>query len=187
VRHEVLALFAHRLARVVHRPAPRWPACRAASRRAGRGRRPSAITDGSRGRRASKISVTRGQTARDVLRTRDFTRASWPSQRAGRHDLLFTDFQVGLFGHVVERQALATVVFDNDLRVQIALVFSDNPALGAADGRASLRSVSTLDDLVEADSAADFGENRDHVRVPLAEHLSRLDLPGLHRRAKWRR
>ena len=33
-----------------------------------------------------------------------------------------------------------------------------------------------FDDVVEANPAADFGEDRDHVRIPLAQHGARLDL-----------
>ena len=32
-----------------------------------------------------------------------------------------------------------------------------------------------LDDVVEADLAADLGQDRDDVRVPLAEHLAAAD------------
>ena len=81
----------------------------------------SAMTAGSFGLRASKISVTRGrppvmscvpETSRGVLAN------SVPAEIG----LAFVDFDVGLFRHVVEVENLAALVFQHDLRVQIALV-----------------------------------------------------------------
>ena len=64
------------------------------------------------------------QTAGDVLRARHFARRLG-QQRAGRDLLAFGDFDVGLFGQVVEVENLAAVVFQDDLRVQVALVLDD--------------------------------------------------------------
>src|SRR5262249_8209660 len=54
-----------------------------------------------------------GQTARDVLRPADFARRLG-EQRPGGDGLVLADFQVGLFGHVVEGQALAVDILDDD-------------------------------------------------------------------------
>src|SRR5262249_52735790 len=67
------------------------------------------------------------------------------------------------------------VVLDDDLRVQVALVLHDDPALQA--GRVAFLAVRlAFLDLVEADLAADLGEDRDPMRVPAAQHLAGLDL-----------
>ena len=79
------------------------------------------------------------------------------------------DFDVGLFGHVIEVENLAVFVFEHDLRVQIALVFGDDLALVAA-GVLFQANGFAFDDVLVADLAADFGQNGDAVRVPLAEH-----------------
>ncbi len=133
----------------------------------------SAITAGSLGLRASKISVTRGRppvmscvpdTSRGVLAS------SVPAETV----LAFGDFDVGLFRQVVEVENLAAGVFQHDLRVQVALVLHDHPADVAA-GVLFQPHRFAFDDVLVADLAADFGQNRDAVRVPLAE-----DRAGLH-------
>ncbi len=85
----------------------------------------------------------------------------------------FVDFDVGLFGHVVEVENLAAGVFEDDLRVQVALVLHDQPAEVTAGVLFQPHRLA-LDDVLEADLAADLGEDRDAVRVPLAEHLARV-------------
>ena len=64
---------------------------------------------------------------------------------------------------------MPVVVFEDDLRVQVALVLHDQLALVAAGVLLQPHRLA-FDDVLEADLAADFGENRDGVRVPLAEH-----------------
>ena len=50
-------------------------------------------------------------------------------ERTGRNHLAFVDFQVSPLGHVVEVEDFAIGrVFDDDLRMQIALVFHDDEA-----------------------------------------------------------
>ena len=65
-----------------------------------------------------------GQTAGDVLRAGDLARRLG-QQRAGGDLLALLDFDVGLFRQVVEVEDLAAGVFQNDLRVQVALVLDD--------------------------------------------------------------
>ena len=129
----------------------------------------SAMTAGSFGLRASKISVTRGRppvmscvpaTSRGVLAS------SVPAEIC----LAFDDFEVGLFRHVVDVQDLAVVVLDHDLRMQVALVLHDDPAFVAA-GVLFHAERFAFDDVLEADPAADLGQDRDAVRVPVAQHL----------------
>ena len=55
--------------------------------------------------------------------------------------------------------------------MQVALVLDDRPALVAGGVGLDLHRL-TLDDVVEPDLAADLGQNRNVVRVPLAEHLA---------------
>ena len=114
------------------------------------------------------------QTAGDVLRAADFARRLGEQRcrptTAGR----LADFQVGLFRDVVDFEALAPLVLDDDLRVQIALVLHDDPAFGAG-GVAFLAERFAFDDVLEADPAAALGEDRDAVRVPFAQRCARLD------------
>ena len=64
-------------------------------------------------------------------------------------------------------------VFEDDLRVQVALVLHDHVAHVTA-GVLFAAQRFAFDDVLEADLAADFGENRDAVRIPLAEDVRRL-------------
>ena len=65
-------------------------------------------------------------------------------------------------------------VLDDDLRVQVALVLHDRPALVRRRRVASRPAERlALDDVLVADLAADLGEDRDVVRVPLAERSGR--------------
>ena len=87
----------------------------------------------------------------------------------------FGDFDVGLFRQVVEVEDLAAGVFQHDLRVQVALVLHDHAAQVTA-GILFQTHRFALDDVLVADLAADFGQNRDAVRIPLAEDRARLDV-----------
>ena len=118
-----------------------------------------------------------GQAAGDVLGAADLARRLG-QQSAGGNLLILAHFQVGLFRHIVKGQILPLDVFHNDLRVQIALVLHDHPALGAA-WIAFLAEGFAFDDFIEANAAADLGQNRDHVRIPFHQDLSRLDLLAL--------
>src|SRR5262249_52123347 len=66
-------------------------------------------------------------------------------------------------------------VDDDHLRVQVPLVLDDRPAHVARGIDLDLHRL-PFDDVVEADRTADLGEDRDVVRVPLAEHLAAADL-----------
>ena len=112
-----------------------------------------------------------GQTAGDVLRAGHFARRLG-QQRAGRDLAAFGDFDVGLFRQVVEVEDLARLVLEDDLRVQIALVLHDQAAFVAAGVLLQPHRLA-FDDVLEADLSADFGENGDGVRVPLAEECRR--------------
>ena len=67
---------------------------------------------------------------------------------------------------------MALGVLDEDLRVEVALVLHDRAA-GVAGGVDLDPHRLVLDDVLVADLAADLGEDRDVVRVPLAEHRCR--------------
>ena len=101
----------------------------------------SAITAGSFGFRASKISVTRGRppvmslipdASRGVLATTVPAAIVWP----------FVDFDVSSFRQVVDVQRFAVAIFEHDLRVQITLVIGDDSCVRDHRGpfrRASFR------------------------------------------------
>ena len=128
----------------------------------------SAITAGSFGLRASKISVTRGRPPVMSCVPRGFARRLG-DERTGRNHLAFVDFQVGPLGHVVEVENLAVVrVFDDDLRMHVALVFHDDVANVTAGVLFAPHRLA-FDQVFEANLAARFGQNRDAVRVPFAE------------------
>ena len=112
------------------------------------------------------------QTARDVLRTRGFARRLG-DERTRRNHLAFVDFQVSPLGHVVEVENLAIGrVFDDDLRMHVALVFHDDEANVTAGVLFAAHRLA-FDQVFEANLAAGFGQNRNAVRIPFAEHAAR--------------
>ncbi len=114
-----------------------------------------------------------GQTTDDVLRAGRFTRVLG-QDRAGRDLLAFLHFDRGPFGQVVEVENLAGGVFEDDLRMQVALVLDDGPPQ-VARRLAFGADRPAFDAVVEADLAADFGQNGHRVRVPLAEDAADFD------------
>src|SRR5437016_2003004 len=72
-----------------------------------------------------------GQAARDVLGSAYFARRLG-QQRTGRHLLILANLEMRFLWHIVKCQALAAVVLDDDLRVQVPLVFHDHPAFRPA-------------------------------------------------------
>ncbi len=114
------------------------------------------------------------QTAGDVLRALDLARRL-REQRAGLDLLPFLDLDVGLLGQRVNRGTLAVLVLDDDLRVQLALVLDDDLARDARLRVLLELHRLALEDILEADDAADLGEDRIVVRVPLDEHRARHD------------
>ena len=126
------------------------------------------------------------QTAGDVLGAAHLARGLG-QQRAGRDHLAVVDLDAGPLGDVLVVEGLALGVLDDDLRVQVALVLDDRPPDVARGVDLDLHGLA-LDDVVEADLAADLGEDRDVVRVPLAEHLAAVDLLAVldHHRSRRR-
>ena len=112
-----------------------------------------------------------GQAAGDVLRAADLARGLG-QQGAGGDHLPLLDLDARTFGDVVVGEDVPLGVLDQDLRVQLALVLHDRPA-GVARGVDLDPHRLALDDVLVADLAADLGEDRDVVRVPLAEHRCR--------------
>ena len=109
-----------------------------------------------------------GQTARDVLRTGDASRGVLASMVAGeRWHCVLPGPRYCALGHVVEVEDLAVGVFDDDLRVQVALVLDDDVAALRAAGVFLARIVSPSMTVLEADLAAGLlGQDRRSVRVP---------------------
>ena len=116
------------------------------------------------------------QAAGDVLRAADLARGLG-QQGAGGDHLAVADLDAGPLGDVVVVEDLALGVLDDDLRVQVALVLDDRPPDVARGVDLDLHRLA-LDDVLEADLAADLGEDRDVVRVPLAEHRAAGDRAG---------
>ena len=112
------------------------------------------------------------QTASDVLRTAVAVRRLG-QQGAGLDLLVGPHLDVGPLGDVVEGQRLTAVILDDHLRVQVALVLHDNPALGPARV-AFLAERFALDDLVDADAPAHLGQDRRYRRRPLGQRLAGL-------------
>ena len=110
------------------------------------------------------------QAAGDVLGSAHLSRGLG-QQRSGRDHLIVGDLDARPLGDVLVVERLAFGVDDDDLRVQVALVLDDRAALVAGRVGLDLHRL-TLDDVVEPDLAADLGQDRDVVRVPLAEHLA---------------
>ena len=73
--------------------------------------------------------------------------------------------------------------------MQIALVLHDDPAFGLGVHVLFQTQRFVFDDVLEADAAAALGEDRDAVRVPVAQHLPGHDLLAfldLEVRSRWR-
>ena len=73
----------------------------------------------------------------------------------------------------------ALVVADDDLRVQIFLVFDDDHGFLAGGLVHFLLHRDAFDDVVELHLAGLLGENRHVVRIPLHEGLALLDLAAV--------
>ena len=120
-----------------------------------------------------------GEAAGDVLRAADLARGLG-QQGAGGDHLALLDLDARAFGDVVVGEDVPLGVLDQDLRVELALVLHDGAA-GVARGVDLDPHRLALDDVLEADLAADLGEDRDVVRVPLAEHGAAGDHAGRRR------
>ncbi len=146
----------------------------------------SATTAGSFGLRASKSSVTRGRPPVMSCVSRRFAgflaRAApaaicWPS----------IDFQDRPLGDVVEVEDLPRGVFHDDLRMQVPLVLDDDVGGRSRWRRSRCLIVRPSMRSSQTDLTADFGENRNRVRIPLAQDLADLDVVVLpSRRARHR-
>src|SRR5271157_5513006 len=124
-----------------------------------------------------------GQAAGDVLGAAHLARGLG-QERAGGDHLACVDLDTGSLGDVLVIEGLALGVLDHDLRVQVALVLDDGASDVAGGVGLDLHGL-TLDHVVETHLAADLGEDRDVVRIPLAEHLAAVDLLAVvddHRR-----
>ena len=113
------------------------------------------------------------QAAGDVLGPAHLARGLG-QERSGRDHLAVVDLDAGPLGDVLVVERLALGVDDDDLRVQVALVLDDRPADVAGGVDLDFHRFA-FDDVVEADLAADLGQDRDVVRVPLAEHAAAVD------------
>ena len=113
------------------------------------------------------------QPAGDVLRAGDFARRLG-QQGAGRDVRPLLDFDVRLFRHVVKVENLPVRVFEDDLRVEVPLVLHDQAADRSAHVALEADRLA-FDDVLEADAAADFGEDWNAVRVPVAQRRSDRD------------
>ena len=107
----------------------------------------------------------------------DASRGVLATSAPGEMTSPFVDFEVSPFGHVVEVEDLAVVgIFDHDLRMQVALVLDDDEARLAARILFAAHRFA-FDQILVANLAARLGQNRDTVRIPLAEDVS----PGFDR------
>ena len=113
------------------------------------------------------------QTTGDVLNPGRFTRRLGDDGTPGDF-LTFFDLDVSSFGQVVDVQRSAVGIFQHDLRVQVTLVVGDDPAFVTggvffdSDGFA-------FDDVFKANTSRHFGENRNTVRIPLAQGPAGFD------------
>ena len=134
----------------------------------------SAMTAGSLGRpRLEQLGDPR-QPAGDVLGAAHLARGLG-HQGAGRDHLAVVDLDARPLGDVLVVEGLPLGVHDDDLRVQVPLVLDDRPPDVARGVDLDLHRL-VLDDVVEPDRAADLGQDRDVVRVPLDDHLAAGDL-----------
>ena len=127
--------------------------------------------------RFEQLGHTR-QTAGDVLGLRGFARRLG-HERAGDDLVAFVHDDVRAGRNRIIRERLALVVDDDDLRMQIFLVFDDDHGFLAGGFVHFLLHRDAFDDVVEFHLARFLGENRDVVRIPLHEGLALLDLAAV--------
>ena len=113
------------------------------------------------------------QAAGDVLRAAHFARGL--GQQGSGRDHLPSVTSMRAFSGMYSKSSVLPLGVDHDhLRVQIALVLDDHPAQVAAGVVLEPHRLA-FDDVFVADLAADLGQDRDVVRVPLAEHRAAFD------------
>ncbi len=112
------------------------------------------------------------QAAGYVLRARYFPRRLG-QQRSRRNHFAFPRFHVGLFRQIIKVQNFSRLVFQHDLRVQIAFVFHhQHPHVTAGIFLQPHRLA--LDHVLVAHFSVHFRENGYAVRIPLAKQRARL-------------
>ena len=115
------------------------------------------------------------QTAGDVLRSGHFARR-FREQLAGDDLLSFDRVDDRFFRNRVDSQDHAIGVFDYDLRMMIAAMFDDDLAFVARSGVGFFLKGHVFDEVFERDFSADFGQDRDIVRIPLDQRFARRNL-----------
>ena len=86
------------------------------------------------------------------------------------------DLDVGPLGDRVEGEVVPLVVFEDELRMQVALVLDDLLPGQAAARIAFDAQRLALDQVLEANLALEFREDRHVVRIPLTQRGARVDV-----------
>ncbi len=140
----------------------------------------SAMMAVSRGLRASNSSTTRGRppvmslvlvVARGIFAS---TSPAWTSSPSVHHQVSVGRHQVALFF----RPRAAFGPHDDGRHALFIERFGDHPLRHAGDFVHLLLQRDAFAQILEVDRAADFGQNRERVRIPFEQ-----DLVGLDRRA----
>src|SRR6266581_696319 len=118
------------------------------------------------------------EAAGDVFGLGGFARG-FGHERSGDDFVAFGDHDVGAGGDGIIGDRLALVVGDDDLGVQILLVFDDDHGLLGGGFIDFLLHGHPFDDVVEADFAGLLGEDRHVVGVPLDEGFAFLDVAAV--------
>src|SRR5215475_2217523 len=120
-----------------------------------------------------------GQAADDVLRSGDFARDL--CDHVARRDLVAVrDHEVGADRHRVRLERFAGVGLDFDARLALLVGrIHDDRARQAGDFVDLFVNGDVLDQVAPMHRPADFGQDREGVRVPLGDLLALLDVPAV--------
>ena len=123
--------------------------------------------------RLENLSHSR-QTTGNILNAGRFTRGLGHN-RSGRDTGALFNFYMSFFWQIVIVERLSIAVFNNDMRMQLALVI-DNHAAGGSSRIFFQPHCFAVHHVLVADLARNFGQNRNAVRIPLADGRPRFHL-----------
>ena len=112
------------------------------------------------------------QAAGDILSPADFSRGLG-QKRSGRDIGSIFRLQMGLLRDGVVADSLATLILDDDLRMEVPLVLHDH-LTPRSMGVDFFLHRDVIDDIFVPDTTSLLGDDRDHVGVPLRDQLAAL-------------
>ena len=113
------------------------------------------------------------QAPGDILCSGSFA-GSFSEERSGNNTFAFIDFDVRPFGKIIKVKGVSFAILQNNLRMQVALVFSNDPADVTTHVFFQTHGVAFPHILV-ADLSRNLSENGNTMGIPLTDDLSCFD------------